>query len=71
MGGAERARDLDRVGEGLGDLQRPLTADQLLERLAFHVLQDDVWRPDVRLAELVARGARGSSPASITVTMCG
>ena len=41
---AERARDLDRVGDRLRDLERPLAADQLLERLAVDVLEHDVGR---------------------------
>ncbi len=40
--GPERPRDLDRVGERLGDLQRPGAADQRLERFAVDVLEDDV-----------------------------
>ena len=40
--GAERARDLDRVGHRLGDRQAAAAADALLERLALDVLEDDV-----------------------------
>ncbi len=49
MGGAERARDLDPVGDGLGDRQPAHPADPLLERLALDVLEHDV-RPALVLA---------------------
>ena len=42
VGGAERAGDLDGVGDGLGDLQPALAADAVLERLAVDELEDDV-----------------------------
>ena len=42
MGAAERAGDLDRVGERLVDRQPAHAADALLERLALDVLEDDV-----------------------------
>ena len=51
--GAERARELDRVGDRLGDGQRPLAADELLERLALHVLEHDVRRSDARLGAVL------------------
>ena len=50
--GAERARDLDRVGDRLGDRQARVAADALLERLALDVLEDDVRRRMVRVALL-------------------
>ena len=59
VGGAERAGDLDRVGDRLGDRQPPVAADAVLERLALDVLEDDVGR------------GSSSSPPSITPTMCG
>ena len=37
----QRARDLDRVGGGLGDRQALAAPDALLERLALDVLEDD------------------------------
>ena len=39
---AERAGDLDRVGQRLVDRQPPEPADAVLERLALDVLEDDV-----------------------------
>ena len=60
VGGAERARDLDRVGDRLGDRQPAVAADAVLERLALDVLEDDV-----------RASRRSSSPASMTPTMCG
>ena len=59
VGGAERPRDLDRVGHRLGDRQAAVAADPLLERLALHVLEHDVGPP------VVLAGSR-SRP-----TMCG
>ena len=60
--GAERARDLDRVGDRLGHGQPPEPADAVLERLALDVLEDDVraavvlagvdHADDVRVVEL-------------------
>src|SRR4051794_4625070 len=41
VGGQEGAADLDRVGNRLRDRQRTLAPDQLLERLAVDVLEDD------------------------------
>ena len=46
VGGAERARDLDRVGDRLRDVERPFAADDVLEVLAFDVLEDYVRRAD-------------------------
>ena len=40
----ERPPDLDRVGHGLRDGQPAEAPDALLERLALHVLEDDVGR---------------------------
>ena len=51
--GAERARELDGVGEGLGDRQRPLAADELLERLAVDVLEHDVRGADAGLGAVL------------------
>ena len=42
MGGRKPASDLDRVGRGLVDGQRPHALDPLLERLTVYVLEDDV-----------------------------
>ncbi len=42
--GAQRAGDLDRVGDRLGDRQAAQAADALLERLALDVLEHDVGR---------------------------
>ncbi len=54
---AERARDLDAVGERRGDLDRGLATDQVLERLAVDVLEHDVR--SARLDPVhAARGAR-------------
>ena len=60
--GAERAGDLDRVGDRLGDRQPAVAADAVLERLALDVLEDDVraavvlagvdHADDVRVVEL-------------------
>ena len=47
--GAKRTRDLDRVGDRLGDLEWPLAADQLLQRFALDVLEHDVRRADTGL----------------------
>ena len=44
VGGAERAGDLDRVGDRLGDRQPAVAADAVLERLALDVLEDDERR---------------------------
>jgi hypothetical protein len=41
VGGHERAADLDRVGDRLGHRQRAGPADELLQRLAVDVLEDD------------------------------
>ena len=46
---AERARDLDRVRDRLGDRQPAQPADPVLERLALDVLEHDVG-PAVVLA---------------------
>ena len=61
VGRAERTRELDRVSDGLRDLEPSEPADALFERLALDVLEDDVRRPvvlagvdhrdDVRVAE--------------------
>ena len=59
---AERPRDLDRVGDGLGDGQPAEAPDAVLERLALDVLEDDVGE------DLPARRPR---PASMIWTMCG
>ena len=40
--GAERARDLDRVCDRLGDREATHPADPLLQRLALDVLEHDV-----------------------------
>ena len=56
----ERAGDLDGVGDRLGDGQPTQPADAVLERLALHVLEDDVR---------AGMGRSASSPASITPTM--
>ena len=40
----QRPRDLDRVRDRLGDLKRAGAADQRLQRLPVHVLEDDVRR---------------------------
>ena len=50
VGGAEGTCDLDRVGDRLRDLQRPLAAYQLLERLTLYVLEHDVRRAEPLLA---------------------
>ncbi len=42
MRDAERARDLDRVGDRLGDGEAAHAADAVLQRLALDVLEDDV-----------------------------
>ena len=42
VGGAERAGDLDRVGDRLVDGQPAEAADAVLQRLALDVLEDDV-----------------------------
>jgi putative protein-disulfide isomerase len=42
VGAADRAGDLDRVGDRLVDRQPPHAADALLERLTLDVLEDDV-----------------------------
>ncbi len=47
--GPERAGDLDGVSDGFSDRQPAAAADALLERLALHVLEDDVW-PSLVLA---------------------
>ena len=70
--GAERAGDLDRVGDRLVDRQAPEPADPVLERLALDVLEDDVGAPvllarvdhadDVRVREL-RDGARLAAEA--------
>ena len=62
VGGAERAGDLDRVGDRLVDRQPADAADAVLERLALDVLEDDVGAAvllarvddadDVRVVEL-------------------
>ena len=62
VGALERAADLDRVCHRLGHRQAPEPADALLQRLALHVLEDDVGIPvvlagvdhghDVRVVEL-------------------
>ena len=62
VGGGERARDLDRVGDRLVDRQAAHAADAVLQRLALDVLEDDVGpavllpgvdhADDVRVAEL-------------------
>jgi hypothetical protein len=44
VGGAQGAGDLDRVGHRLADRQAPVAPDAVLERLALHVLEDDVRR---------------------------
>ena len=50
----QRARYLDRVGERLGDLERPLAPDQLLKRLSFDVLEHDVRSSDTVELAVVA-----------------
>ena len=48
--GAERARDLDRVGHRLGDREPSVAPDPLLQRLALDVLEHDVRPAAVVLA---------------------
>ena len=72
VGGAERAGDLDRVGQRLVDRQPAEPPDAVLERLALDVLEDDVGpvvvlarvdhADDVRVREL-RDGARLASEA--------
>ena len=52
--GVERARDLDRERDGLGDRQPPDPADALLQRLAL-----DVFEHDERHAVVLARVEHG------------
>src|SRR5215204_4468599 len=54
VGAFECAADLNRVGHGLGHGEAPETADALLQRLALHVLEDDV-----RIAVVLARVDNG------------
>src|SRR5205814_487258 len=42
VGGADRAGDLDRVGDGLADRQAAVAANAVLDRLALDVLEDNV-----------------------------